>query len=150
MTREFQGLAAILADRADLTGRHGSFFTVRPPTGEGFHIGIRFDRKLGCFHVSQSYPGSQYSNIFSVNMLGGVVAYCDHFPNGPIVEAVAAGMSLPKSTELFALKFCEEHDSVSFAIRAATQAIEQLEKWGELDANLRAEDYPRGGLGRER
>jgi hypothetical protein len=102
---------------------------------EDYSIAILYDPESLQFIVTQTYPEREYRNTFAVSSDGEVTAYCDHFPNGPLIDAILKG-KVPTSRKRFDLMFCTAPDPIEFVKTLAERTVQELNLRGILDENI--------------
>lgn len=141
LPQQFRGIAAILAEKADLSGQHTMHYNVPAHPGgkssqiDSYRLCVGFSTKIREFSIIQTFPNKPYRNSFSVSADGEVTAFCDHMPGTSFVDAILKG-ELPTSLEPFDIKFSQEENPVQFVKTIAEQAVRDLQLRGVLDKNL--------------
>ena len=142
MTERFGGIAAILAEKADLSGRMTTHYSVIAPSNDPvnafqpFRMAILYDPESSVFDVVQTQADKTHRNVFTINDDGEVTSYCDHMPPKSFVEALQSGEGLPTSLEAFDLKHHTQVDAIEIVSKAAVDTVNLLGKYGQLDKNL--------------
>lgn len=143
LPERFKGLATIVAEKADLSGRRTTHYAISTLDNDGakaastYRLGITYDPQCAAFTILQTYPNKPYRNAFSMSASGEVIMYCDHVPNKTFVEALASGETLPRIALGFDLRFYSGDRPEQYVAENVAIAIDDLAKRAVLDSNLK-------------